>query len=69
MSFNQYNIGHHLLCLMGPKFHASEASGSEENDNNNFLLSSMVLGRNHFGRWGHYLNNLGEGPQDNTTYK
>ena len=69
MGFNQYNLGHHLLCQMGPKFHASEASASEENDNNIFLLISMVLGRNHFGRCGHYLNRLGEGPQSNTTDK
>ena len=44
------------------KLHASEASGSEE-DFNIFLCVSMVqtqniLGRIHFGLWGHYLNKL-----------
>ena len=30
MGFNQYNLENHLPCLMGPKFYASEASGSGE---------------------------------------
>ena len=46
------------------KFHASEASGSEEEHFNIFLSISLVqiqdtLGRIHFGSWGHYLNKLG----------
>ena len=46
------------------KFHASEASGSKEEDFNIFLCISLVqtqdtLGRIHFGPWGHYLNNPG----------
>ena len=46
------------------KFHASEASGSEEEDFNIFLCICLVqtqdnLGRIHFGPWGHYLNKLG----------
>ena len=51
------------------KFHASEASGSEE-DFNIFLCISMVqtqdtLERIYFGPWGHFLNKLGYGPQGN----
>ena len=47
------------------KFHASEASGSEEEEDFNiFLCISMVqtqetLGRIHFGPWGYCLNKLG----------
>ena len=46
------------------KFHASEASGSEEEDFNISLCISLVqtqntLGRIHLGPWGHYLNRLG----------
>ena len=45
------------------KFHASEASGSEEEEFNIFLYISLVqiqdtLGRIHFRPWGHYLNKL-----------
>ena len=29
MGFNQCKPGHHLLCLVGSKFHASQASSSE----------------------------------------
>ena len=39
--FNHYNLGNHFPCLMGPEFHAYEASGSEE-DFNIFLCVSMV---------------------------
>ena len=42
MGFNQYKLGHHLSCLMGPKLHASEASGSGKKDVNNFVCISMV---------------------------
>ena len=42
MGFNQYNLWDNLQYLMGPKFHASEASGSEEEDFNIFLCISMV---------------------------
>ena len=41
MGFNQYKLEHHFPCLMGPKFHASEASGSKE-DFNILLCISMV---------------------------
>ena len=46
------------------KFHASGASGSEEEDFNIFLHISMVqmqdtLGSIHIGPSGHYLNKLG----------
>ena len=45
------------------EFHASEASGSEEDDFHIFLCISLVqtqdtLGRIYFGPWGHYLNKL-----------
>ena len=45
-------------------FHASEASGSAEENFNIFLCISLVqtqdtLGRIHFGPWGHYLNKQG----------
>ena len=56
------------------KFHASEASGSEEEDSNISLCISLVptqdtLGRIHFGPWGHYLSKLGLAPQGNATYQ
>ena len=65
MGFNQYELVHHLPCQTS---YASEASGTEEEDFNIFLCVSMVqtqniLGRIHFGLWGHYLNKLDEGPQ------
>ena len=46
------------------KFHASEASGSEEEDFNIFLCISLVqtqdtLGSIHCVPWGNYLNKLG----------
>ena len=55
------------------KFHASEASCSEE-DFNIFLYISLVqtqetLGRIHFGPLGHYLNKLGLAPQCIATYQ
>ena len=37
MGFNHCNLGNQLSYLIRPKFHASEASGSEEEDFNIFL--------------------------------
>ena len=44
--FNQYNLGNHAPCLIGPKFHASEPSGSEEDFLIFFLCISMVQAQN-----------------------
>ena len=60
MAFYQYKLGHHLPCLMGPEFHASDASSSEEYLNI-FMCISMIQiqdspRRIHIGPWGHYLN-------------
>ena len=45
------------------KFHASEASGSEEDFNLSQCISLVqnqgTLGRIYFGPWSHYMNKLG----------
>ena len=46
MGFNQYNLGHHLPCLMGPKFYAAELKGSGEEDS---MFSSVFLRKSQFG--------------------
>ena len=67
---NQYKLRQHLPCLKGPKFHASEASGSEEEDFNIFLSISMVqtqdtLERSHIEPLGYYVTKLDIRPQGN----
>ena len=70
MDFNEDNLGHHLSCLMGRKFHAS----GEREDFNIFLCISMVQtqdtpGSIHFGLCGHHLNKLDLTPQGNAAYQ
>ena len=60
MGFNQYKFRHHLPC---PIFHASEASGSEEENFDVFLCISMVqthntMGLINIGLRGHHLNKI-----------
>ena len=64
-----YKLRHHLQCIICPKFHTSEANGSEKED----LYITMVqikdtLGRIHIGPWDKYLNKLGLGPQNKVAY-
>ena len=63
MGFNQYNLGHHLPCLMGPKFYAAELKVLE-----NKIQCVQVF---FYGRINseHYLNKLSFGPQGKATNK